>query len=156
MIDGDETERGARLFDVFRKVVYGLKTPDLAVIEGVVDEEAARLRSPAPPKQRNNIVRSICRFMCTKYSRSKVDSNSTTIRQKGRMNLEPTLDAKERQKLGGKFGAQMNAKNNDRLIDDAVSSLQAAGKKIRQAAVATASGFASAPSRSGGRAFRTP
>lgn len=140
MVDGDETERGARLFDVFRKVVYGLKTPDLAVIEGVVDEEAARLRSPATPKQRNNIARSICRFMCTKYSRSKVNSNSMTIRQKGRMNLEPTLDAKERQKLGGKFGAQMNAKNNDRLIDDAVSSLQAAGKKIRQAAVATASG----------------
>lgn len=135
-VDEDKIEKGSRLFNASRSLVYDLETKDLAVIERVVDEAAAGLRSPATLGERTKIARSIWRFMCKKFTGRRVCSNGKILKRRGTMGLEKTLDLRERQALGGGFAAKLNAKNNDTRINDAVASLRAADRKITQAAVA--------------------
>ena len=136
MVNEDALEKGTRLFNVARHAVYALGTTDFAVIARVVDEEAARLRSPATIAARNRIAESIWRFMCTKYTGVRVRSNGKMPKRRGAMGLDPTLDLRKRQADGGSYGAKENAKDTDRRIKDAVATLQADGKKVTQAAVA--------------------
>ena len=134
-------DKGRRLFEFSRVAIYNLGTTDLAVIERVVQEQAAHLSSPTTPGQRDKIARSIWRFMCTNYTGTTVGPKGRNAKRRGVLHLEPTLELRERQARGGRFAAKMTARNNDRRIDDAVSSLKAAGKKLTQAAIAAAAGL---------------
>ncbi|MHB0697352.1 replication initiation protein, partial [Roseomonas mucosa] len=69
--DAADGEKGTRLFHASRFPVYDLGTSDLGAILAVVDEQAARLGSPAGPRQRLQVARSIARFMRTRYTGTK-------------------------------------------------------------------------------------
>lgn len=137
--DPADGQKGTRLFDASRFRVYDLGTSDLAEIAAVVDEEASRLGSPASPGQRGKVARSIARFMRTKWT--GVRTGTAPGKRRGILALDAaSLDLPERQALGARHAARVNAADTDRRIANAVAALRAAGSALTQNAIAVAAG----------------
>lgn len=134
-----DQERGKRLFDAARFVIYALGTSDVKIIREIVEQQAAAIGSPATPRQQTTIARSIAQYMGACSRRGRPQRKGHPRPNRGILRLDETnLSRPERQRLGALHTASKRRTATEATLATSLLALLAAGTIITQPILAEA------------------